>query len=58
MRVIISDPISEEGLRILKDSNIEVIDGIEQNIEQNYDHIKTANGWTRWVVTSGCKVLS
>ena len=20
--------------------------------------IKTVNGWTRWVVTSGCKVLS
>ena len=50
MKVIVSDPISEEGIKILKDSNIEVIDGFENNFDRSNEHIKTANGW---IIRSG-----
>ncbi|MBL52185.1 MAG: phosphoglycerate dehydrogenase [Candidatus Marinimicrobia bacterium] len=50
MRVIVSDPISEEGLRIFKDNNIEVIDANGENIDENFSHVKTANGW---IIRSG-----
>ena len=44
MRVIISDPISEDGLRIFKDNNIEVIDVSGQSIDENFSQIKKAYG--------------
>ncbi len=50
MKVIISDPISEEGLRTLKESNIEIIDANGQNIDEDFTHIKTADGW---IIRSG-----
>jgi len=50
VRVIISDPISEEGLRIFKDNNIEVIDINGQNIDENSSQIKTADAW---IIRSG-----
>ncbi len=50
MRVVISDPISEDGLRILKDNNIEVIDASGQNIDENFSHIRKVDGW---IVRSG-----
>ena len=34
MKVIVSDPISEHGLRILTDNNIEVIDAYGANIDE------------------------
>ena len=50
MRVIISDPISEDGLRIFKDNNIEVIDVSGQSIDENFSQFKKADGW---IIRSG-----
>ena len=50
MKVIVSDPISKDGLNILYENNIEVIDATDAIIDQNYEHIPTANGW---VIRSG-----
>ena len=50
MKVIVSDPISEDGLRILKDSNIKVINANGHNIDELDKHIKTADGW---IIRSG-----
>ena len=50
MKVIISDPISEDGLKILKDNNIEVIDANGHHIDENFSHIKSAVGW---IIRSG-----
>jgi len=50
LRVIISDPISEDGLRIFKDNNIEVIDVSGQSIDENFSQIKKADGW---IIRSG-----
>ena len=55
MRVIVSDPISKDGLKIFKDNNIEVIDVIGQNIDENFSHIKTAEGW---IIRSGTNLDS
>ena len=41
MKVIVSDPISEDGLRIFKDNNIEVINANGQNIDDYLNHIKS-----------------
>ena len=45
MKVIVSDPISEDGLRIFKDNNIEVINANGQNIDDYLNHIKSVDGW-------------
>ena len=50
MKVIVSDPISEDGLNIFYENNIEVIDATDAVIDQNYEHIASANGW---VIRSG-----
>jgi len=50
MKVIVSDPISVDGLKILKDNNIEVVDIDWQNIDKDLNDIKTADGW---IVRSG-----
>lgn len=50
MKVIVSDPISEDGLNIFYDNNIEVIDATDAVIDQDYEHIPSANGW---VIRSG-----
>ena len=50
MKVIISDPISEDGLRIFKDNDIEIININGQKIDEKFNHIKTADGW---IIRSG-----
>ena len=50
MKVIVSDPISDDGLKIFYDNNIEVIDATDSIIDENYEHIPTANAW---VIRSG-----
>ena len=50
MKVIVSDPISDDGLKIFYDNNIEVIDATDSTIDENYEHIPTANAW---VIRSG-----
>ena len=40
MKVIISDPISEDGLKIFKDNNIDVINANGESIDKNLSHIK------------------
>ena len=37
MKVIVSDPISDEGLDIFKQSNIEIIDATDIEIDENYE---------------------
>ena len=50
MKVIISDPISDEGLKIFKQNSIEIIDDVNVKIDENYEHIASADGW---VIRSG-----
>ena len=50
MKVIVSDPISEDGIRILKDNNIKVIYAVDENIDDNFKHIQSADGW---IIRSG-----
>ena len=50
MKVIVSDPISEDGLDIFKQNNIEIVDATDIEIDENYEHIESANGW---VIRSG-----
>ena len=50
MKVIVSDPISDDGLNIFYENNIEVIDATNSTIDENYEHIPTANAW---VIRSG-----
>ena len=50
MKVIVSDPISNEGLEIFRKNGIEVIDAVESEIDENYEHVSSANGW---VIRSG-----
>ena len=50
MKVIVSDPISDDGLKIFYDNDIDVIDATNSNIDENYEHISTANAW---VIRSG-----
>jgi len=50
MKVIVSDPISEQGIRILKDNNIKVINANGHNVDENFKHIRTADGW---IIRSG-----
>ena len=50
MKVIVSDPISNDGLKIFYDNNIDVVDATNADIDENYEHIPTANAW---VIRSG-----
>jgi D-3-phosphoglycerate dehydrogenase len=50
MKVIVSDPISDDGLNIFKQNGIDVIDAVGVKIDENYEHIREANGW---VIRSG-----
>ena len=50
MKVIVSDPISDDGLNIFYENNIEVIDATKVTIDKNYEYIPIANGW---VIRSG-----
>ena len=50
MKVIVSDPISKDGIKILKDNNIEVIYAADENIDENFKHIQSADGW---IIRSG-----
>ena len=53
MKVIVSDPISDEGLKIFRKNGIEVIDAVESKIDENYEHASSANGW---VIRSGSRL--
>ena len=37
MKVIVSDPISEDGLDIFKQNNIEIVDATDIEIDENYE---------------------
>ena len=50
MKVIVSDPISDDGLKIFYENNIDVIDATNVTIDENYEHIPTASAW---VIRSG-----
>ena len=50
MKVIVSDPISVDGLNIFYENNIDVIDATNSIIDENYEHVPTANAW---VIRSG-----
>ncbi len=50
MKVIVSDPISKDGIKILKDNNIEIIYAADENIDENFKHIQSADGW---IIRSG-----
>ena len=45
MKVIVSDPISKDGIKILKDNNIEVIYAADENFDENFIHFQSADGW-------------
>mgnify|MGYP006151089551 CR=1 FL=1 len=55
MKVIISDPISDDGIKILRDNGIDVIYVPDENIDENFEHIKSANGW---IIRSGTTLNS
>ena len=55
MKVIVSDPISEDGIKILQDNDIEVIYVPDENIDENFHHIKSADGW---IIRSGTTLNS
>ena len=50
IKVIVSKPSSNEGLSTFKQNNIEIIDAMDIEIDENYEHIESANGW---VIRSG-----
>ena len=50
MKVIVSDPISDDGLNIFYKNDIDVIDATNSIIDENYEHIPTADAW---VIRSG-----
>ena len=55
MKVIVSDPISEDGIKILQDNDIEIIYVPDENIDENFHHIKSADGW---IIRSGTTLNS
>tara|TARA_X000001036_G_scaffold433051_1_gene469989 strand:- start:4862 stop:6439 length:1578 start_codon:yes stop_codon:yes gene_type:complete len=55
MKVIISDPISNDGLKILEENNIEIIDAIDDAINDDFQHIDSAHAW---IIRSGTKLDS
>ena len=50
MKVIVSDPISKDGIKILTDNNIEVIYATDEKIDEKFKHIQSADGW---IIRSG-----
>ena len=50
MKVIVSDPISKDGIKILTDNNIEVIYATDEKIDEKFKHIPSADGW---IIRSG-----
>ena len=50
MKVIVSDPISKDGIKILTDNNIEVIYAADEKIDENFKHIQSTDGW---IIRSG-----
>ena len=55
MKVIVSDPISADGLKILEDHEIEIINAVDDNINENFQHIGSADAW---IIRSGTKLDS
>ena len=50
MKVIVSDPISNDGLKILEDYDIEIINAVDIDINENFQHIESADAW---IIRSG-----
>ena len=50
MKVIVSDPISSDGLKILENHDIEIINAVNEDINENFQHIRSADGW---IIRSG-----
>ena len=55
MKVIVSDPVSEDGLNILKENNIDIINAVGDEIDKNSDYLKIAQGW---IIRSGTTIDS
>ncbi len=55
MKVVISDPISTDGLKILEDNDIEIINAVNDNINEDFQHIGSADAW---IIRSGTKLDS
>ncbi len=55
MKVIISDPISNDGLKVLEDNDIQIINAVNEDINENFQHIESANAW---IIRSGTKLNS
>ena len=53
MKVLISDPISESGLRILKESNLEILYLPDASIEEKTSASKDVHGW---IIRSGTAI--
>ena len=54
-KVLITDPISQTGLDLLKESNIEVINILNPSDDQLAEVISGVHGW---IVRSGTKISS
>ena len=55
MKVLITDPITEKGLRILSDSKIEVVYLPNSTLEEKNIAAESANAW---IIRSGTKITS
>ena len=55
MKVIVSDPISADGLKILEDHEIEIINAVDDDINENFQNIESADGW---IIRSGTNLNS
>ena len=55
MKVLVSDPITDAGIALLKDANLDVVNISEASEKEKLDACKDVNGW---VVRSGTTVTS
>ena len=53
MKVLISDPISESGLKILKESHLEILYLPDALIEEKISASKNVHGW---IIRSGTEI--
>ena len=53
MKVLISDPITESGLKILKESNLEIVHLPDASIEEKSSASKDVHGW---IIRSGTAI--
>ena len=53
IKVLITDPISDKGLEILKKNNIETLYKVNNEIDKNEDLLESIDGW---IIRSGTNV--